>query len=165
MRRHPGLVDRKFDLAIAGVDALQLGAVHAVLGQPVNAVAVPVGMAMRMAVTAAGLAHVQKRSDGDPAAETDQGEAGQRVHHAAELLGGGDAGHPDDDGDEQGRQDVAGPGQQGGAGGLNDRPAALTGDEGDRDPVIGNHGVEHADPGHGGDEQQFGIAQGHGRPG
>jgi hypothetical protein len=89
------------------------------------------------------------------AAEADEGETREGVHKIAEPSGGERAGAPHNDRDRQGGEDVAGPSHQGGADRLDDGPAALAGDQGDRNPVIGHDGMQHANGCDSADEEKL----------
>jgi multidrug resistance efflux pump len=123
-------------------------------GRAVVRIVMRVVVVMVVAVRAVR-AQLEPRRDRDPTAERDQGEAREQRDRVSEPSRDGDAGDPDDEPDRQGRDHVAGSGAQCGAGGLASRPAALTGDQGDRHPVVGDQRVQHADGRHGRHQQNL----------
>ena len=108
-------------------------------------------------ITSGVFAQFAQRRDGDPAAEGDQCEARAERDEAAEAGCERDARQPNENADEQRGEHVAGPGAQRRPGRLGARPAALARDERDRQPVIGNHRVQHADRRHRADEDELRV--------
>jgi hypothetical protein len=128
--------------------------VMAMAEQPTVAVAVPAS-AMQLA----------PGPDRDPAAEQHEGDACHGVHHVAEARGELDPGKPDDQGDDKSGHDVTCTRRQGGARRLAARPAALARDQGDRRPMIGDGGMQHADNGDRENQEEGGSCWGSGQHG
>jgi hypothetical protein len=126
-----------------------------IVKRPVVVAAEQTAMAVAVPLAAPQLAPCR---DTDPPAEGDESDTRSRIHPLAEARGKGDTGSPNNQPDDQGGRDVAGAGQQGGAGRLALRPAALPGNQGDRHPMVGHNGMKHADDGDGEDEQEAGSA-------
>ncbi len=116
---------------------------------------VAVRMPVMMVVMPALTPDLAPGRDGDPQAEADEGEARHGIDEPAEALGERRAGDPDDAGDDQRRDDMPGAGDKRVAGRLAPRPAALAGDQRDRDPMVRNDRVQDADRGDGADQQQL----------
>lgn len=77
----------------------------------------------------------------------------QSIHHVAEARGELDAGNPNDQRYDERGYDVARPRRQGCACRLAARPAALPGNECDRNPMVGDGGMQHAHDGYGENEE------------
>ena len=95
------------------IELLPIDRIIAVPGRMVMVVAVTVVVAMTVTVLMA-IPRLQLAPGGncDPAAKTDQGDTGERIDEMAEAVGESDPGQPHGRRDQQGRDDMAGPGLQ-----------------------------------------------------
>jgi hypothetical protein len=94
--------------------------------------------------------------DPDPTTERNKSDTGSRIDPVAEARGEGDTRSPDHQPEDESGDDMAGSSLQGGPRRFSFRSAALPGEKGDRHPMVGHDGMEHADDGNGEDKQETG---------
>jgi hypothetical protein len=137
--RNTILKDRQVGRAVPGVDPLQFRPVYVPESRRVvAAVMFPVVIVgAEQATMAVGAPQLAPCRDIDPAAESNESDAGGGIDGVTEPRGKSDTSRPDHNPDDESGDDMAGPGLQGGASGFGLRPAALPGKQGDRHPMVG----------------------------
>lgn len=112
----------------------------------VNAVVVmmmPVGVEVPM-VPVPCPSEVPQRPDRNPHPESDKRQAGRQVHRSRKLGRQGSPHQPDHEANRECGQRVPQPRSSSGPNRFLSRPAFLSGQQGDRQPMVGNDGVQHA---------------------
>jgi hypothetical protein len=111
-------------------------------------------MAMTVPVTAMR-PEIAPGGNGEPAAKGNEGQARDRVDDVAEAFRESNPRQPHDHGDEECREDVPDPSLKRGPRCFKFRPASLSSDQRNRQPVIRDDGVQNADRTDGDDQQQL----------